>query len=120
MIKSPNITVIHDSLHMNLLRRPLLIAPAHNIRKLHTMRLRGVLYLGDASDGVDQEDGFVVVHARQGVRALHVPINIVDYIGIECAGVATDEGVEEVGDVAARGVSAVVVVVGNFWDGGGG
>lgn len=83
------------------------------------MRLRGVLYLSDASDGVDQEDGFIVVDACQGMRALHVPINIVDYIGVECAGVATDEGVEEVGDVAPRGVSAVMVVVGSFWDGGG-
>ena len=71
------------------------------------MRLGGVLYLGDASDSIDQEDGFVVVDSRQRVRALHVPIYVVDHIGVESAGVAGDEGVEEVGDVAARGVFAV-------------
>ena len=72
------------------------------------MRLGGVLYLGDASDSIDQENGFVIVDSRQRVRALHIPIYVVDHIGVKSAGVAGDKGVEEVGDVAARGVFAVI------------
>ena len=72
------------------------------------MRLGCVLYLGDASDSIDQEDGFFVLDSRQREGALHIPIYVVDHIGVESAGVAGNKGVEEVGDVAARGVFAVI------------
>ena len=107
-LKASKITIVHHSPDVQFLRRPLLIAPAHNILNLHTMRLRCVLYLGDASDGIDQEDGFIIINSRQRVRALHIPIHVVDHIGVESAGVAGDKGVEEIGDVAARGVFAVI------------